>query len=276
MSELTSSSTDILAVDSHVHLYNWVNLVPMLDEALSSFKKAVQEKKEGQPFYGVLVLTEPRDRDTFPKLRAQLQTEQSCRLSSDWTLEKTGESVSLAAVHANGATLFLISGQQVITRESLEVLSIATEQSIPDKMSLEETISRIRDIDGYPVLPWAVGKWLFARGKHITRLIKANHGKPLALGDNGGRPTFWSSVSHFDAAKLYDLPILNGTDPLPAKSTKRMAGSYGTIICYAFDTTRPAASLLAALNDKSCERIGYGELEAPAAFVIDQISLRLP
>lgn len=276
MSEISSSSTDILAVDSHVHLYNWVDLVPMLDEALASFTNAVQQKKEGQPFYGVLVLTEPRVRDTFPKLRTQLQTEGPCHLSSDWTLKETGEAVSLAAVHASGTTLFFISGQQVITRESLEVLSIATEQSIPDQLSLDETISIIRDKKGYPVLPWAVGKWLFNRGKHVTRLIETNNGKPLAIGDNGGRPKFWKSVGQFDTAKLYDLPILNGTDPLPTRSRNRMAGSYGNIICCAFDASKPATSLLAALKDKSCERIGYGNLEAPIAFVKDQISLRLP
>lgn len=275
MPDLTSSETDILAVDSHVHLYDWVNLVPMLDAALASFTDAVNNIKEGKDFYGVLVLTEPRERDTFAKLRNQAQTESPCMLNSDWTLQTTGESLSLAAVHANGATLYLISGQQVVTRESLEVLSIATEQSIPDRMSLEETIQGIRVRDGFPVLPWGVGKWLFGRGKLINRAIEENGGKPLAIGDNGGRPNFWTMVGQFNKAKLHDLPILNGTDPLPTPKTQRTAGSYGNIICCKFDTDKPAKSLLTALTDTSCERVAYGALEAPAAFVLDQVLLRL-
>lgn len=266
---------DILAVDSHVHLYDWAKLIPMLDDALTAFADAVQRNKEGRAFAGVLVLTEPQNRDTFPKLRRQVLAEQPHRLSNNWTIIPTEEKLSLAAVHTNGITIFLISGQQIVTRESLEVLSLATEQSIPDRMSLEETITEIRDRDGYPVLPWAVGKWLFSRGKHINRVMVENNGKPLAIGDNGGRPTFWNVISQFNAAKLYDIPILNGTDPLPAKNTRRKAGSYGTLMCCTLDSTRPAASLLAALNDKSCELIRYGNLEAPIAFVRDQIALRL-
>ena len=82
-------------------------------------------------------------------------------------------------------------------------------------------------------------------------------------------------VDQFDKARRYDLPILNGTDPLPASTTKRGAGSYGTIICCRFSPEEPARSLLAALCNRSTEQLGYGKLETPAAFLRDQIALRL-
>jgi hypothetical protein len=246
----------------------------MLDTALASFTDAVHTQKGKVPFSGMLVLTEPRVRDTFPKLRSQLHSEQPCRLNSEWILEPTDETLSLAAVHSSGAKIFLISGQQVVTRENLEVLAIASEQTIPDRQNLQETLKAIRQHDGYPVLPWAVGKWLLGRGKLINRAIADNGGKPLGIGDNGGRPAFWTMVGQFEQARLYDLPILRGSDPLPVKGS-RTAGSYGTLMSIPFDPTKPAKSLLDALCDKSCERIDFGVLEAPLSFVKDQIALRL-
>ncbi len=274
MSESTPATTYFLAVDSHVHLYNWVDLVPMLDTALASFTDAVHKHKGKVPFYGMLVLTEPRGRDTFPKLRTQLQSAQPCWLSSEWMLEPTDETLSLTAVHTDGTRIFLISGQQVVTREALEVLAIASEQTVPDRQSLQDTLKAIRQRDGYPVLPWAVGKWLMGRGKIVSQAIAENDGKPLGIGDNGGRPAFWTRVEQFKQARLFDLPILRGSDPLPVKSS-RNAGSYGTLMSIPFDAAKPAKSLLDALCDKSCERIDFGVLEAPLSFLRDQITLRL-
>jgi hypothetical protein len=274
MSESTPSVTYLLAVDSHVHLYNWVDLVPMLDTARASFTDAVHTQKGDVPFCGMLVLTEPRSRDTFPKLRAQLQNGHPCRLSSEWMLQPTDETLSLTAVHSSGARIFLISGQQVVTREALEVLAIASEQTVPDRQSLQETLKAIRQRDGYPILPWAVGKWLMGRGKLVSQTIIDNGGKPLGIGDNGGRPVFWTMVGQFEQARRYDLPILRGSDPLPVKGS-RTAGSYGTLMSIPFDAEKPAKSLLDALCDKSCERIDFGVLETPLSFVKDQIALRL-
>ena len=275
MSDSTAIATHLLAVDSHVHLYDWMNLVPMLDAALASFTDAVSTHKAHTPFSGLLALTEPLNRDTFPKLRAQAHAEQPCRLSKDWILEPTEESLSLAAYHSSGVRIFLLSGQQVVTREKLEVLAIACEQTIPERQSLKETIQAVRVRDGYPILPWGVGKWLFGRGKLISRTITENGTAPLGIGDNGGRPSFWCKVSQFDQAKRYDLPLLRGSDPLPVKSSTRSAGSFGTLLCCRFDSAKPAESLLAALRGKSCERIDFGDPESPLAFLKTQVALRL-
>lgn len=276
MSDNQIADSHILAVDSHVHLYDWVNLVPMLDGARKSFAEAVATHKTSAPFSGVLALTEPADRDTYPRLASQLdQGEESCSLGGGWSLKPTAEQLSLAAVHIDGTILYLISGQQVVTRENLEVLSLFTEQTVPANQTLSETIAAIEARGGFAILPWGVGKWLFGRGKVISQKIVDSARHEFAIADNGGRPAFWSSVPQFSQARLHDLPILHGTDPLRVSETRRGAGSCGDIICCSFDPQKPGTSLLEALRKNSFERIPFGSPESTVEFVKDQLALRL-
>lgn len=272
MTDTTQPVPALLAVDSHVHLYNWVDLVPMLDEALASFTDAVRNNKGNAPFSGILIFTEPRERDTFSRLRAQAEAEQPCRLSAEWELRLTAERLSLAAAHVSGAEIYLISGQQVETREGIEVLSIGTEQSLPDRQSLAETLKGIRGRDGYPAISWRIDNRCWGRGKLLDRTITQNGRQPLAISDSGTRPTFLKKVGLFDQARLYDLPIVAGTDPAPSANSGRRAGSYGILMSCPFNSAEPAKALLAALTEKSCERIQYGNLTTPRTFFKDLIS----
>ncbi|HKJ64034.1 MAG TPA: hypothetical protein VJ969_01430, partial [Desulfopila sp.] len=96
----------------------------------------------------------------------------------------------------------------------------------------------------------------------------------LGIGDNGGRPTFWSAIPQFERAKLNDIPLLRGSDPLAVSETRRSAGSFGTVIRCEFDSEHPCRSLLKGLKNNDLERFHFGTLEQPAQFLKDQIALR--
>jgi hypothetical protein len=275
MPESNSTSHQLLAIDSHVHLHDWVHLVPMLDAAIRSFTRAVGTYRPGAPFHGILVLTEPARRNTFGKLRDQLGVDPSYPCNPGWTLEATAEPLSLKASHANGTALFLVSGQQIVTGENLEVLSIGTAPVINDKLSLAGTIREIRQQSGFPLIPWGVGKWLGTRGKIVSRAISENAGQPLGLGDNSGRPAFWRNILQFTQAKAYNMVILRGSDPLALAGQEEKVGSFGTFISCPFDPQLPGASLVDALQDNSFSSIDFGELETFPAFCRNQLTLRL-
>ena len=275
MSNTTTAASQLLAVDSHVHLHDRVNLGAMLNSALTSFAGAVREYKSGHPcFFGVLALTEPASRNTFARLWDQAHNEIPCRLNDSWTLIATAETLSLTALHTTGARVYLLSGQQAVTGENLEVLAIGSTQAVADGMSISETLQAIRELGGYPVLPWGVGKWLGARGRQISQILARTDATQLALGDNGGRPGFWSHVVQFEEAKRLGVPILRGSDPLPVGGMRRTAGSYGDLIRCPFDPERPAHSLLQALREGCRDRLGFGAHETVLGFIKDQIALR--
>ncbi|WP_163337620.1 hypothetical protein [Desulfopila sp. IMCC35008] len=276
---MANKKTRQLVVDSHVHIHNLNNLVHILDATLTSFDKAVQVHKTDKDFSGVLCLTEPAGRDNFTRLKNQLDksvaTGELCRLNNSWHLDSTAEDLTIAACHESGTVIYLLAGQQIVTREKLEVLSLSAPQTVQDRMSLTATIEAIEELGGFAILPWGVGKWLFGRGKIVSDCIKEKRGNRIAIGDNGGRPAFWKSVVQFDLAKLHDLPLLHGSDPLRVSELRRTAGSRADILVLDFDRDRPAQSLLNALRENTCERIAIGAPETFMHFIRDQIALRL-
>lgn len=269
----------LLVVDSHVHIHNLNNLVHILDATLDSFSQAVQIHKPDHEFSGVLCLTEPAGRDNFIRLRDQLDksvaTGEKCRLNNSWHLESTQEDLTIGACHNSGTVIYLLSGQQIVTREKLEVLSLSAPQTVQDRMNLTATVEAIEKLGGFAILPWGVGKWLFGRGKIVSDCIRTKRKNRIAIGDNGGRPAFWKSVVQFDLAKRHDLPLLHGSDPLRVSELRRTAGSRGDILVLDFDRDRPAHSLLSALRENTCERIAIGVPETFMHFIRDQIALRL-
>ncbi|WP_136798205.1 hypothetical protein [Desulfosediminicola ganghwensis] len=278
MTQPPEGNTSTVLLDSHVHLYHWSDLVPILDSARVCHQEQDTAHHSHNPASAVvLVFTEPRERDTFARLKRQLESESTTPLAPDWQLHSTAEPLSLIATHTDGAEIFLISGQQIVTRERLEVLSIATEQSIADRLPLAATLKAIEDAGGFPILPWGVGKWLFRRGKLVSQLIRENDNPvhaPFALGDNGGRPQFWRWVKQFDLARTHNIPVISGSDPLPCSNRRHVAANFGTLISCCFDRERPAMSLLKAIAERTCDTRPFGALTRSMDFMRDQLALR--
>ena len=182
------ATNQLLAIDCHVHVHDWAGFVAILDTALHSFTTAVNRNRKGSAFHGILVLTEPARRDTFAKLTGQLQGQTACIFNPGWTITATADPLAFKASHVDGGHLFLISGQQIVTSENLEVLAIHAAATIPDRLNLAGTLRAVEQAGAFPIIPWGVGKWLGKRGKVVSQAITEATGQSLALADNSGRP----------------------------------------------------------------------------------------
>jgi hypothetical protein len=242
---LTAHPPDVpVAVDSHVHFHDLRNLAGLLDGAHAALARYLGHR----PPPALLVLTEPAIRPTFARLR-EIATEGPITSGQNsWQLGTTDEPISLVARHRTGDTIYLLAGQQLVTAENLEVLSLLALPEVADGLGLADTVQRVRRLGGLPVLPWGVGKWLGRRGAIVSEFLAGEHDGPLFLGDNGGRPGLWAFVPQFRQARARKIRILRGSDPLRCSCRRRGAGSYGNILRCPFDPVRPGQSLCEALT----------------------------
>jgi hypothetical protein len=273
MPEPQSPAFERLAIDSHVHVHDITDPQAWLDTILWNFKKSTGELQNIGPFQGALILTEPKSHETFSLLRRYLDTKSPT--AGPWDLAATAEPISLTASNKTGDTILLFSGQQIVTLEKLEVLSLLALPKVADGLTLTETILQIQRIGGLPVLPWGVGKWLGRRGDVVNEALANHPAGAIFLGDNGGRPSFWQAIPQFQRAREAGIPILRGSDPLRCSFRRRGPGSFGNTINCRIDTPEPGKSLKDALAQLQSSPPEFGNLELPWYFIKDQIALRV-
>ncbi len=142
------------------------------------------------------------------------------------------------------------------TRERLEVLGLAMHEAVPDGLSVRETLDRVEGAGGVPVLPWALGKWLFARGRIVRDLVQSSQPDRFLLGDSAMRPRFSPCPSLMRLARTRGFGLVPGSDPLPLPGEERRAGSYALFSKTEFDPERPGAFLRGAARDASSRILG--------------------
>lgn len=252
-----------LLVDAHVHLHDCFELVPFLDAAIANFK-AQSQQGTAKPITGALLLSEVSGVNAFAeRVKAHANT------TSSWEIFPTQEAYSCWARHADGHSILIAAGRQVITQEGIEVLALITEGSISDGLSIEDTIKQVVAAGGLPVLPWGVGKWIGKRGKVVAHQLRTSEAR-LFAGDNGGRPGFWSLPTYFQ--QRAQLP---GTDPLPLPEEVSRAGSYGFYTQGILDKERPGQSLRQILQDSDVSIQPYGRSQSPIKFIKNQALIRM-
>jgi hypothetical protein len=256
-------------VDAHVHLYDCFDLATLLDSAYEHFSR--QATRYGKPdrFTGVLMLAETGEQDRFAELHAGADH------GSEWTLTRTDEDCSLLARTPDGRELALLAGRQIISREKLEVLALATRARFPDGTPTEDLLVQIQQRNAIAVLPWGVGKWFGNRGTIVRSLLSSTERPKFFLGDNGGRPLFWPRPGLMRLAERAGIGVLPGTDPLPLASQELRCGSFGFAIKGLPSVRRPGADVTNMIDDSTSEMTPYGKLETPLRFVRNQLRLRL-
>lgn len=238
-----------ILVDSHVHLHHPARAMDDLRHAAAAFAAA-----GGSAAAGVVMLAERAGYDVFQQLHSQLP--------HTWELN------SLWFWHGN-QRLLVVAGRQIVTAEGLEILGLATRLPLPDGLPAEQVLARLDDADAITVLPWGVGKWLGQRGKIVDSLLERARPGRLFLGDNGGRPNWWS-VPQFSRG----IPILAGSDPLPVPGSGNVIGRFGSVIDIQLSEHTPAARLKCALRDPATRISTYGRLAPSLRFIADQTRLR--
>jgi len=191
-----------------------------------------------------------------------------------WKFFFTKEAECLKATRGERQNIFIVAGRQITTSENLEVLALGTTKTFEDGRTLEKAIDQIDEYGAIAVIPWGVGKWLGKRGKLLTEFILKNHGSNLFLGDNGGRPLFWFSISQFKLAAEIGIKILRGTDPLPIRQEIQRPGNFGFMISERLNHAKPSFHLKQLLTDGNVNLINYGKLENPFRFFRNQSFLR--
>ncbi|MCP5054663.1 MAG: hypothetical protein GY940_46290, partial [bacterium] len=140
---------------------------------------------------------------------------------------------------------------------------------IQDGLPTETVIDTLIAHEEPAVLAWGVGKWMFKRGNVIKRIIR-NYDTPyLMIGDNSGRPVFWPTPRLFKKAGTFNIPVINGSDPLPFEDEVRKVGSFGFTLEGEFDKKEPTRSLKNLLISPGIEaRVdGFGYRDGALSFL---------
>ena len=263
----------LILVDAHVHIYSCFELTKFFDSAINNFRQAATNFTNNQSFAAILLLAETSKDNYFDYLANLTQCNQ--KLSKDWTIKTTSESSSLIMCHSEGQLLYLIAGRQIITAENLEVLSLIGKQKIKDGKTLSSVVRETIDGGAIPVIPWGFGKWIGARGTILKEFLTERDFPYLFLGDNSGRPSFWSKPRYFKLAREKGIHILPGSDPLPFASEFFRSGSFGFAVYGTVDAQTPAQSIKQILLKSKVAPNPYGLPETPYRFIRNQIAMQI-
>jgi hypothetical protein len=212
-----------IRADAHVHIYPFMSLEDVLAAASRNLFTGSGPASTGSTV-GVMVVADPEGVKGFARLR---DSNVVAGAQGDWSVSAAdGHSTSLS--HESGMRIVAIRGQQLITREGLEVLATAHDSDLKSGLSLASMVDAIRDANGLAIIAWGVGKWLGKRGRLVSDLVLAEGGCPdIMLCDNAGRPGLWSRVSQFELAEERSMRIVAGSDPLPLRGEESRVGGFG-------------------------------------------------
>ena len=228
-----------LIVDGHVHFYSCYDPDKFFDMAVKNMDNMYSSIYPGDDkFTKILLFTEGKDNDYFSRFK----TNGNLGKQYKYNFENTKEDNSLILTKNNQHLCYILAGRQIVTRENLEVLSIASNQKIEDGLPIDEVIQRLLNRKEIAVLAWGVGKWFLKRGRLIRDTIKKYQSPLLFIGDNSARPSFWSKPKLYNLAEKHNIGILGGSDPLPFSEESGRVGTFGFVIEGDFQLNKPAES----------------------------------
>lgn len=256
-------------VDSHVHIYDCYDITKFFQAAISNFSKIHNRLNLTEKFIGVFFLTESGKINYFKEISDNI-IHYSNRLK--FKFEPTSEDNSLRVIIDSDNYLVLIAGKQIVTKENLEVHAIGTTNGFKDGGNILSVLNIVKENDAVPVIPWGVGKWIGERGKIVEKIIQTSTG--IFLGDNSGRPTFWTKPRLLTEGIKNKFYTLRGTDPLPIKSQEEKTGSFGFYFISEFNLEKPSEFLKNYLRSLKRQPNDYGELESFSNFVKNQFLIQ--
>lgn len=252
--------------DTHVHIYPHYDLHAFLVQACRNLDRCVtsQVSATAHPLpIRVLYLAESAGCDWYHQiLNGQIP------LPGDWSLHPARSASCLTFSHADHGELHIVPGRQMATAERLEVLGLAMSTPVPDGFPLPQTLARIKAAGGTPVLPWAVGKWLFQRGRTLENLLRTSPPDRFLLGDSAMRPAPGPLPRLMRLARDLDFALTAGSDPLPLPGEEQLVGTFALSTNTRFSPDTPA-DLLRDLLGKQLSHIesrivghrrGYGSV----------------
>lgn len=215
-----------LVVDTHLHIYPFYDIPRALIALFDNLEKIDSTAIK------VACLTERYDCNIYNELKHS--PAESITSNFEILPSNTGGSLEIRQ-YESSQSLILLPGQQIITSENLEVLSLNCANRIEEGADAETTINEIDAHHGIPVIAWGLGKWFGHRGKIVESLINKFKPNQLAVGDTTMRPLGWRTPQLISMARDKGFKVLCGSDPLPFSGEEIRPGSYASTIT--FDNT---------------------------------------
>lgn len=201
-----------IVADAHVHLYSVYDRSRALARLAANLARSDPRARVRLGF-----LTERRDEQAVAAMGGGVP---------GWSVEEKERGVWCLR-HARAPDLYLVAGRQLATSERLEVLGLGLLGGGDEGRTVEETIRAVREGGGVPVLPWAFGKWIGARGHKVRVILERLEPGDLLLGDTSLRPAGWPEPTLLRWARRRGFVVLAGSDALPISGEDRYLGQYG-------------------------------------------------
>lgn len=261
-----------LLVDGHLHVYDCYNLEKFFQNAIANLESAARLNfPDDEQRQNIFLLTEGKE-NRFFKTFKETGTLPNQR---DFRFLDTGESCSLMLTRDGKTAGYVLNGRQIVTRENLEVLHVATDTYIPDGEPIQQVVESIISNNQIAILAWGVGKWMFQRGKIISDLIRNYQSPYLFIGDNSARPVLFPTPGLYKTARQKGIRLLNGSDPLPFAGEESKPGSFGFSVKGRFDPQKPAHSLKQILTNPDSAIEFFGQRDRCASFFSRQSKIYL-
>ncbi len=259
-----------LLVDAHAHVHACFDLCDFVGSACDNFEAAKTALQLPAVSEGCLILMESNGSRAFAALGERAATGKNI---GPWQFVPTDEEDSLALATSGRGTLFLVAGQQMATREGVEVLALACDREIPDGMALRDTIEQIHALEAIPVLPWGFGKWWFRRYKIVRDLLQVAEPGSVFIGDSAGRLGWAPRSRIFALASSRGILNLPGTDPLPFPNQAKKPGRFGFVLEGRFEHRRPAAGIRDLLCNLVEQPSTYGRGDSLPTVLRSQVAM---
>ena len=222
-----------IVADTHVHIYPCYDI----EHFSTIFERNLKSVGTGQTIR-LGFMTERYDCSFFDDVKdGKMDLSMSCG-----DIKMGPDESSLIRDNGSGEKCILLPGRQVVAKERIEILALATTAKIPDGMLAIDTVTMILDNGGVPVVAWAPGKWFGARGEVVKNLLDSFDPTKLLIGDSSMRPTIWAEPFIMRDARKRGFRIIAGSDPLPFAGEEKIAGTYCSVFDAQFDIAYPLES----------------------------------
>ena len=224
-------------VDTHLHIYPFYSINRALESLINNLHNAAPDSIK------VGCLTERYDCDVFNQLLESPPVD----VTDTFVITDSGNCLHIVNKET-GKDVHLLPGQQIITSENLEILSLNCSERIKEGNDARQTIESVLSHNGIPVIAFGFGKWLGKRGTIVEQLIDNFDSQQIAMGDTTMRPYGWATPKLFRKAGNKGVKILCGSDPLPFQGEESRPGSYSSHIQLDADNPVDAVSRILEQN----------------------------